>query len=72
MRVSASTVATYIKSEATYVHITPRSVRVTTVVVENSITHSEYVFVALVIQHAMRMRRFVMGDLPGSKIHIIL
>jgi hypothetical protein len=38
-----------------------------------SITHSECVFVTLVIQHAMRMRRIVICGLSGSKIfvHII-
>jgi hypothetical protein len=38
-----------------------------------SITHFECVFVALVIQHAMRMRRFVICSLPGftTFFHII-
>jgi hypothetical protein len=38
-----------------------------------SIAHSERVFVALGIQHAMRMRHIVIRDLPRSTVffHII-
>jgi len=41
---------------------------------ESSITYSEYVFVALGVQHATRMGHTVMCGLPGSAIffHIIL
>jgi len=56
-----------------YVHVTLTCVCVTTVAVEKSITHCKYVFVALGIQHATRMRHIIFYDLPGSKIcfHII-
>jgi hypothetical protein len=39
-----------------------------------SITYSECMFVALVMQHAMRMRHIVICDLPSSTIffHIIV
>jgi hypothetical protein len=37
-----------------------------------SITYFECVFVALVIQHAMRMRRFVICGLPGFKFFRII
>jgi len=36
------------------------------------VTYSEYVFVALGIQHAMRMRRVVTYGLPGSTIFLTL
>jgi hypothetical protein len=36
-------------------------VRVTTVAVENSITYSECVSVALVIQHVLSMRRYLIN-----------
>jgi hypothetical protein len=55
--------------------LTLRSVRTTNVVVEKSIgiRYSEYVFVALGSQHAMRMRNIVIRVLPGSIIffHIL-
>jgi hypothetical protein len=44
------------------INVTLRRVRATIVAVEKlvSITYPEFVFVALVIQHAMRLRRIVM------------
>jgi hypothetical protein len=49
-------------------------VYVTTVAVENSITYYKCVFVALGIQHAMRIHHVVTFGVPGSTIffHIIL
>ena len=52
-----------------------RRVRVTTVVVENNTYYIfwVFVFVSLVIPHAMRMRRIVICNLSGSTIflHIV-
>ena len=48
---------------------TLRRIRATAVPVKEEkavrITYSEYMFVALVIQHAMRMRHIVIRGLPG-------
>ena len=47
-------------------------VRVTIVIVEKviSITYSQYVFVVVVIRHAMRMRRIVICDLYGCTVFV--
>ena len=37
-----------------------------------SITYSEYVFVALVIQHAMRMHQTVICGVPRASLNSIL
>jgi hypothetical protein len=55
-----------IERQCTY-NVTLRRVRVTIAAVEN-ITYSECVYLALVIQHAMRMRSTVICTLPGSTI----
>jgi hypothetical protein len=54
--------------------ITLNSICATIITVEKlSITHSECMFVALCIQHAMRMRHFTICGLSGSTVffHII-
>jgi len=53
--------------------MTLRRVRVAIVIVEKSITYSQNMFVALGMQHAMRMRHIVICSLPRSAIyfHII-
>ena len=53
--------------QSTY-NVTVRRFRAIIVVVKTiGITYSEFVFVALVIQRAMRMRRIVICGLPSSK-----
>ena len=54
-------------------YVTLRRFRATTVAVEISVTHYKCVFVALGIQHALRVRHFVICGLLGSTIffHII-
>ena len=47
-------------------YVTQRRVRANIVAVENSITYCESVFVALGMQHAMRLRHIFICGLPGS------
>jgi hypothetical protein len=53
------------------VNVTMRRVRATIVAVEKSIeiTYYEHMFIALGIQHALRMRRIFICDLPGCTIY---
>jgi hypothetical protein len=58
------------KRRGTYIYVTVRRVRATKVAEKKtiSVTHSECMFVALVIQHGICTRHSVICDLPGSTI----
>ena len=57
------------KSGNVHIKVTIRQIRVTNVVV--SITYSECVSVALIMQHAMRMRRIAIFDLYSDTLHSV-